>query len=89
MLPIFNNLEAQEFSMALSDLDVLIVCSRVAKIFLGLLLSFYSIQVGAGPVGLITALALAKNGVSIRIIDKRTNFIVGQRGPGITVSIGL
>ncbi|VDC06644.1 unnamed protein product [Peniophora sp. CBMAI 1063] len=39
--------------------------------------------VGAGPVGLVGALALVQSGVSVRIIDKATNFEIGQRGSGI------
>ncbi|VDC02127.1 unnamed protein product [Peniophora sp. CBMAI 1063] len=39
--------------------------------------------VGAGPVGLVGALALAQNGVSVRIVDKEDQFLVGQRGSGI------
>ncbi|KZV68148.1 monooxygenase [Peniophora sp. CONT] len=39
--------------------------------------------VGAGPVGLVGALALAQNGISIRVIDKEDQFLVGQRGCGI------
>ncbi|KZV68147.1 hypothetical protein PENSPDRAFT_653480 [Peniophora sp. CONT] len=39
--------------------------------------------VGAGPVGLVGALALAQNGVSIRIVDKEDHFLIGQRGSGI------
>ena len=44
------------------------------------------LQVGAGPVGLVSALALAQNGVSIRIVDKLKNFdSIGQRGAGLMV----
>ncbi|VDC02126.1 unnamed protein product [Peniophora sp. CBMAI 1063] len=39
--------------------------------------------VGAGPVGLVGALALAQSGVSIRVVDKEDQFLVGQRGCGI------
>ncbi|KAL1707442.1 FAD binding domain-containing protein [Schizophyllum commune] len=39
--------------------------------------------VGAGPSGLVAALALAQSGVSIRIIDKLTEPRVGQKGPAI------
>ncbi|KAA1469142.1 hypothetical protein DENSPDRAFT_848696 [Dentipellis sp. KUC8613] len=39
--------------------------------------------VGAGPTGLVTALTLAKNGVSVRIIDKLSQYALGQRGAGI------
>ncbi|KAG2043498.1 FAD binding domain-containing protein, partial [Suillus americanus] len=39
--------------------------------------------VGAGPVGLVAALALLQNGVSVRIIDKDTHHRIGQRGAGI------
>ncbi|VDC06609.1 unnamed protein product [Peniophora sp. CBMAI 1063] len=40
--------------------------------------------IGAGPVGLITALALAQNGISVRVVDKAKDFAVGQRGSGIS-----
>lgn len=39
--------------------------------------------IGAGPVGLITALALAQNNISVRVLDKANDFNVGQRGSGI------
>ncbi|VDC06645.1 unnamed protein product [Peniophora sp. CBMAI 1063] len=39
--------------------------------------------IGAGPVGLVSALALAQNGVSIRIVDKASNLNIGQRGSGL------
>ncbi|KAL1755699.1 FAD binding domain-containing protein [Schizophyllum commune] len=39
--------------------------------------------VGAGPSGLVAALALAQSGVSIRIIDKLSEPRVGQKGPAI------
>ncbi|KAA1471043.1 hypothetical protein DENSPDRAFT_818920 [Dentipellis sp. KUC8613] len=39
--------------------------------------------VGSGPTGLAAALTLAKNGVSVRIIEKLPKFPVGQRGAGI------
>ncbi|KAA1479244.1 monooxygenase [Dentipellis sp. KUC8613] len=39
--------------------------------------------VGAGPTGLVAALALAKNGVSVRIIEKLPDYPLGQRGAGI------
>ncbi|KAH9943980.1 monooxygenase [Amylocystis lapponica] len=39
--------------------------------------------VGAGPAGLVLALTLAKNGVSVRIIEKETQRRAGQRGAGI------
>ncbi|KAL1669638.1 FAD binding domain-containing protein [Schizophyllum commune] len=39
--------------------------------------------VGAGPSGLVAALALAQNGVSVRIIDKLAEPRVGQKGPAI------
>lgn len=40
-------------------------------------------QAGAGPTGLVLALTLAKNGVPVRIVEKDTQYHVGQRGPGI------
>ncbi|KAL1725457.1 FAD binding domain-containing protein [Schizophyllum commune] len=39
--------------------------------------------VGAGPSGLVAALALAQSGVSVRIIDKLSEPRVGQKGPAI------
>ncbi|KAG2147740.1 FAD binding domain-containing protein [Suillus bovinus] len=39
--------------------------------------------VGAGPAGLVAALSLLQNGISVRIIDKDPNPRIGQRGPGI------
>ncbi|EIW80818.1 hypothetical protein CONPUDRAFT_166212 [Coniophora puteana RWD-64-598 SS2] len=57
------------------------------------LTSFYStstpqstlpvLVVGAGPVGLVAALTLARNGIPVRIIDKLTSFHPGSRGPAI------
>ncbi|PCH36582.1 monooxygenase [Wolfiporia cocos MD-104 SS10] len=41
--------------------------------------------VGGGPTALATALTLAKNGISIRIIQKDDHFHIGQRGAGIQV----
>uniref|UniRef100_A0A0W0F9Y3 Uncharacterized protein n=1 Tax=Moniliophthora roreri TaxID=221103 RepID=A0A0W0F9Y3_MONRR len=38
--------------------------------------------VGAGPSGLALALLLFRNDITVRIIDKRSNFNVGQRGAG-------
>ncbi|KAH7923394.1 hypothetical protein BV22DRAFT_1036317 [Leucogyrophana mollusca] len=38
---------------------------------------------GAGPAGLVAALTLLRNGVSVRIIDKEPHYRIGQRGPGI------
>ncbi|KAG9224114.1 hypothetical protein CCMSSC00406_0006782 [Pleurotus cornucopiae] len=39
--------------------------------------------VGAGPVGLVLALSLAKQGVNVRIIEKEAKPNVGQRGAAI------
>ncbi|KAG1821891.1 FAD binding domain-containing protein [Suillus subaureus] len=39
--------------------------------------------VGAGPVGLVAALTLLENGISVRIIDKDPHHRIGQRGAGI------
>ncbi|KAA1469152.1 hypothetical protein DENSPDRAFT_870155 [Dentipellis sp. KUC8613] len=39
--------------------------------------------IGAGPTGLVAALTLAKNGVSVRIIEKLPQHPLGQRGAGI------
>lgn len=44
-------------------------------------------QVGAGPVGLVLALTLLKNGISVRIIDKEQKPHLGQRGAGIMVCL--
>ncbi|KAL1762215.1 FAD binding domain-containing protein [Schizophyllum commune] len=41
--------------------------------------------VGAGPTGFTLALALLKNGVSVRIIDKLKEPRIGQKGTGIMV----
>ncbi|EEB95679.1 hypothetical protein MPER_05310, partial [Moniliophthora perniciosa FA553] len=38
--------------------------------------------VGAGPSGLILALLLLRNDISVRVIDKRSDFNVGRRGAG-------
>ncbi|KAF7798986.1 hypothetical protein EIP86_010215 [Pleurotus ostreatoroseus] len=38
---------------------------------------------GAGPTGLVLALTLAKNGIPVRIIEKDSQFHVGQRGSGL------
>ncbi|ESK91097.1 putative monooxygenase [Moniliophthora roreri MCA 2997] len=38
--------------------------------------------VGAGPSGLVLALLLLRNNISVRIIDKRSDFNVGRRGAG-------
>ena len=40
-------------------------------------------QAGAGPTGLILAIALARNGVPVRIIEKDAQHHVGQRGAGL------
>ncbi|TFY57158.1 hypothetical protein EVG20_g8650 [Dentipellis fragilis] len=39
--------------------------------------------VGSGPTGLVTALTLAQNGVSVRVVEKLPYFPRGQRGSGI------
>ncbi|KAJ7436721.1 FAD binding domain-containing protein [Mycena galericulata] len=38
---------------------------------------------GAGPTGLVLALALRRNGIAVRIIEKSPTPGLGQRGPGI------
>ena len=43
-------------------------------------------QAGAGPAGLVLALALVQNGIEVRIIDKEPFFRPGQRGAGIQVA---
>ncbi|KAF9266862.1 FAD/NAD(P)-binding domain-containing protein [Marasmius fiardii PR-910] len=40
--------------------------------------------VGAGPSGLVAALSLLRNGVSVRIIEKSPEYRIGQRGAAIT-----
>ncbi|KAG6866549.1 hypothetical protein C0991_002034 [Blastosporella zonata] len=42
-----------------------------------------ALVVGAGPSGLVCALSLIRNGVSVRIIEKNTQPRYGQRGAGI------
>ena len=42
-------------------------------------------QVGAGPTGLSLALALVKNGIPVRIINKAQTVHQEQRGLGIQV----
>jgi len=39
--------------------------------------------VGAGPSGLVAALTLLQNGISVRIIEKESKQRIGQRGSGI------
>ncbi|KAI0056058.1 hypothetical protein BV25DRAFT_1980634 [Artomyces pyxidatus] len=39
--------------------------------------------VGSGPTGLICALTLAQNGVSVRVVEKLEAFLQGQRGAAI------
>lgn len=43
-------------------------------------------KVGAGPAGLVLALTLLKNGVSVRIIEKDEQHHHGERGSGVLVS---
>ncbi|KAE9395830.1 hypothetical protein BT96DRAFT_137215 [Gymnopus androsaceus JB14] len=43
------------------------------------------IIVGAGPTGLSLALSLLRNGISVRIIEKRATFHPGERGAGLQV----
>lgn len=69
-----------------SNIDVLVVSSSRRSFNLSLIDKLC--QVGAGPVGLVAALVLAQNGVSIRIVDKLDNFDdIGQRGAGIQVRL--
>ena len=42
-------------------------------------------QVGAGPTGLYLALALIKNDIQVRIIDKDKEYHEGSRGAGVMV----
>ncbi|KAJ6495427.1 FAD binding domain-containing protein [Mycena sanguinolenta] len=42
------------------------------------------VSVGAGPTGLILALALRRNGVSVRVIEKSKSPQLGQRGPALS-----
>lgn len=46
----------------------------------------YPHQVGSGPSGLILALSLLKNDIHVRIIEKRADSKVGDRGTGIMAS---
>ena len=46
---------------------------------------WWSLQVGAGPSGLVLALSLRKNGIPVRIIDKEPLPRLGERGAGIHV----
>ncbi|PBK76206.1 monooxygenase [Armillaria solidipes] len=39
---------------------------------------------GAGPSGLVTALTLVQNGISVRVIDRISQFQVGQRGAALS-----
>lgn len=48
---------------------------------------YLSTQVGAGPVGLVLALTLLKNGVPVRIIEKEQTPRIGQRGAGVMVGL--
>ncbi|KAA1469846.1 hypothetical protein DENSPDRAFT_646738 [Dentipellis sp. KUC8613] len=41
------------------------------------------VLVGSGPSGLVAAIVLAQSGISVRIIEKLSEFPVGQRGSGI------
>ncbi|KAK7061102.1 hypothetical protein VNI00_000838 [Paramarasmius palmivorus] len=41
------------------------------------------LSLGAGPSGLAAALLLYRNGISVRIVEKRGDFRVGMRGAGI------
>ena len=43
------------------------------------------VQNGAGPTGLVAALALLQNGIPVRIIEKLTTHRVGSKGSGIQV----
>ena len=59
----------------------------IVRLFPGFYLHLLNaiLQVGAGPTGLTLALALLKNGVSVRIIDKLKEPRIGQKGTGIMV----
>ncbi|KAL1680358.1 hypothetical protein EV122DRAFT_208031 [Schizophyllum commune] len=63
---------------------VLIVRARVRVPSIELVLTI--VQVGAGPTGLSLAIALLRNGVPVRIIDKAPEPRVGQKGFGIQAS---
>jgi 2-polyprenyl-6-methoxyphenol hydroxylase-like FAD-dependent oxidoreductase len=43
--------------------------------------------VGAGPAGLVLALALSINGVTVRLVDREQTYRVGSKGAGIMVKI--
>ena len=46
-------------------------------------------QVGGGPSGLAVALALLRNGIPVRIVDKEPHYRIGQRANGVWVSLPL
>ncbi|KAL5488262.1 hypothetical protein ACEPAI_6370 [Sanghuangporus weigelae] len=46
-----------------------------------------SLQVGAGPTGMVLALSLLKNGVRVRIVDKATQHHVLSKGAGVMARI--
>ena len=43
------------------------------------------LQVGSGPTGLVAAISLTRNGIPVRIIEKRDSFHGGVRGTGLMV----
>ena len=46
-----------------------------------------TLQVGAGPAGLVLAISLLQNGVPVRVIEKQWTPRLGQRGAGIMVRL--
>ena len=71
-------------SLHLLTIDVrLVLVLRVNKI-----LKFFRIVLTRFP-GLILALTLLRNGISVRIIEKQESFQQGTRGYGMQVSLPL
>ncbi len=67
----------------MSSPQVLIVSDFASVSLIYRLIEEY--QVGGGPSGLVLALSLLKNGISVRVIDKNPELRIGQRGAGIMV----
>jgi ribulose 1,5-bisphosphate synthetase/thiazole synthase len=69
---------------SISTIPVLIVGANFSS---GMrLTSIYPVsKVGAGPSGLILALALSINGVGVRLVDREQTYRVGSKGAGIWV----
>ena len=67
-------------------LPVLIVSKIQTNVLSSRLPIRHVIQVGAGPAGLVAALALAQNGIKLRLVDKAERPHVGNRGFGVQVA---